>query len=114
MGVLVAGNIVASDPKGYSQCTSEDMQRWSTDVLDYVYSFWIPQGMTPKLRCIASVDFDEVGTIVKTSYANCNSDDALIQSIEAALKQAKAVPLPENPACFRHSALLEFQYPRKD
>ncbi len=71
---------------------------------------WIrPPSAREGLRCIVNVTQVPGGEVVGVKIGECNGDDAVRQSIEAAVYRASPLPEPSDPALFERNLKLEFK-----
>ena len=68
-----------------------------------------PATAQPGLRCVVLVDQVPGGEVVSARIADCNGDDAVRQSIEAAVFRASPLPQPPDPALFERRLELVFE-----
>ncbi len=61
------------------------------------------------IRCVVLVDQVPGGEVVNARISECNGDDAVRQSIEAAVFRASPLPLPPDPALFERRLELVFE-----
>jgi colicin import membrane protein len=71
---------------------------------------WIrPPSAREGLRCIVNVTQVPGGEVVDVKMGECNGDDVVRQSIEAAVYRASPLPEPSDPALFERNLRLEFK-----
>ena len=71
---------------------------------------WIrPPSAREGLRCIVNVTQVPGGEVVGVKLGECNGDEAVRQSIEAAVYRASPLPEPPDPALFERNLRLEFK-----
>ena len=71
---------------------------------------WIrPPSAREGLRCIVNVTQVPGGEVVGVKIGECNGDEAVRQSIEAAVYRASPLPEPSDPALFERNLKLEFK-----
>jgi outer membrane biosynthesis protein TonB len=61
------------------------------------------------IRCVVLVDQVPGGEVVNARISECNGDDAVRQSIEAAVFRASPLPSPPDPALFERRLELVFE-----
>lgn len=61
------------------------------------------------IRCVVLVDQVTGGEVVNARISECNGDDAVRQSIEAAVFRASPLPSPPDPALFERRLELVFE-----
>ena len=71
---------------------------------------WIrPPSAREGLRCIVNVTQVPGGEVVDVKIGECNGDDVVRQSIEAAVYRASPLPEPSDPTLFERDLRLEFK-----
>jgi colicin import membrane protein len=71
---------------------------------------WIrPPSAREGLRCIVNVTQVPGGEVVAVKIGECNGDDVVRQSIEAAVYRASPLPEPSDPTLFERDLRLEFK-----
>jgi colicin import membrane protein len=71
---------------------------------------WIrPASAREGLRCIVNVTQVPGGEVVSVKIGECNGDEVVRQSIEAAVYRASPLPEPPDPALFERNLKLEFK-----
>jgi colicin import membrane protein len=71
---------------------------------------WIrPPSAREGLRCIVNVTQVPGGEVVDVKIGECNGDDVVRQSIEAAVYRASPLPEPSDPTLFERNLRLEFK-----
>ena len=62
---------------------------------------WIePPSALPGIECVVRVRQLPNGEVVEVSIAECNGDEAVRRSIEAAVYKASPLPIPSNRSLF--------------
>ncbi len=83
----------------------------------YVYAIqqkiqrnWVePPSATAGLKCVVNVRQLPGGEVVGAAIGQCNGDEAVRQSIEAAVFKASPLPEPEDPLLFDRNLRIEFK-----
>jgi colicin import membrane protein len=71
---------------------------------------WIrPPSARAGLRCVVYVTQVPGGEVVSVRVGECNGDEIVRQSIEAAVYRASPLPEPQDPALFERNLRLEFK-----
>jgi colicin import membrane protein len=68
-----------------------------------------PLSAKPGLDCIVSVVQLPTGDVIEARVTACNGDDAVVRSIEAAVKLASPLPRPPNPNLFERNLNVRFK-----
>jgi colicin import membrane protein len=70
---------------------------------------WIrPASARPGLQCEVNVTQIPSGDVIDVRVGRCNGDDAVMRSIEAAVRRASPLPRPSVPALFERNLVVTF------
>jgi colicin import membrane protein len=84
--------------------------QWAQAIQARVQRAWIrPPSAKAGLDCLVIVTQVPGGTVVRAEVRTCNGDDAVKQSIEAAVFRASPLPPPPDPALFERTLELRFR-----
>lgn len=84
--------------------------QWAQAIQARVQRAWIrPPSAKAGLDCLVIVTQVPGGTVVRAEVRTCNGDDAVKQSIEAAVFRASPLPAPPDPALFERTLELRFR-----
>ncbi|MEN9527458.1 MAG: hypothetical protein RLY56_1409 [Pseudomonadota bacterium] len=84
--------------------------QWAQAIQARVQRAWIrPPSAKAGLDCLVVVTQVPGGTVVRAEVRSCNGDDAVKQSIEAAVFRASPLPPPPDPALFERTLELRFR-----
>ena len=84
--------------------------QWAQAIQARVQRAWIrPPSAKAGLDCLVIVTQVPGGTVVRAEVRTCNGDDAVKQSIEAAVFRASPLPPPPDPALFERPLELRFR-----
>jgi colicin import membrane protein len=61
------------------------------------------------LECVVNVTQIPSGDVIDVRVGQCNGDDAVIRSIEAAVRRASPLPKPPLPALFDRNLIVTFR-----
>jgi colicin import membrane protein len=71
---------------------------------------WIrPASAGQGLRCEVNVTQIPSGEVIDVRVGTCNGDEAVVRSIEAAVRRASPLPQPPIPSLFSRSLIVNFQ-----
>jgi colicin import membrane protein len=71
---------------------------------------WIrPPNTKPGLKCVVNVTQGPGGEVISAKVGECNGDDIVRRSIEAAVMRASPLPTPPDPSLFERNLRLEFK-----
>jgi colicin import membrane protein len=68
-----------------------------------------PPRATSGIECVITVTQTPGGTVTAAKVGRCNGDEAVRQSIEAAVYKASPLPLPPDPALFERELVITFR-----
>ena len=68
-----------------------------------------PLSAKPGLECIVNVVQIPSGDVVDVRVGRCNGDDAVVRSIEAAVRNASPLPKPPSQAVFERNLIVTFR-----
>jgi colicin import membrane protein len=78
-------------------------------IRDRIERAWVrPPSARVGLVCELRVTQSETGAVLRVRFGSCNGDDAVRQSIEAAVYRASPLPLPPDPALFERELIFNF------
>lgn len=84
--------------------------QWAAAIQGRVQRAWIrPPSARPGLDCRVAVTQVPGGAVVRVEVKQCNGDEAVRQSIEAAVMRASPLPSPADPAIFERELELRFR-----
>ena len=70
---------------------------------------WIrPASAVPGLECVVNVTQIPSGDVIDVRIGQCNGDEAVVRSIEAAVIRASPLPRPPVPALFERNLQVVF------
>jgi colicin import membrane protein len=89
---------------------SDDMARYMFALNQRVTRNWVrPASAQPGLECEVKVRQAPSGDVISVNVVSCNGDDAVVRSIEAAVRKASPLPLPGNPILFEPDLRFVFK-----
>ena len=68
-----------------------------------------PASARPGLECVVRVRQVPGGEVVGVNVVSCNGDEAVVRSIEAAVRKASPLPIPANPILFERDLRFVFK-----
>jgi colicin import membrane protein len=84
--------------------------RWVAQIQSRIERAWIrPPSARSGLDCIVQVTQVPGGEVVSAKIRRCNGDEAVRQSIEAAVLRASPLPAPPDPALFVRDIEVRFR-----
>ena len=71
---------------------------------------WIPPASAKTgLDCVVNVVQIPSGDVIDVRVGQCNGDDAVVRSIEAAVRRASPLPKPPDPSLFERNLIVTFK-----
>lgn len=71
---------------------------------------WIPPASARAgLKCVVNVVQIPSGDVIDVRVGQCNGDDAVVRSIEAAVRRASPLPKPPDPSLFERNLIVTFE-----
>jgi colicin import membrane protein len=88
---------------------SAQARQYADQIRTRIERAWVrPPSARVGLACEVRVTQSEAGTVLRVRIGSCNGDDAVRQSIEAAVFRASPLPLPTDPALFERELIFNF------
>lgn len=85
-------------------------QRYMFRIKQRIMSRWaVPASATPGVECVANIIQAPGGEVISFRLGRCNGDDAVRRSIEAAIKNASPLPMPDDPRVFEREVRITFR-----
>jgi colicin import membrane protein len=101
---------LAEEERRSAAVDSGQLAQYVAQIQARIQRAWIrPPSAREGLRCIVDVTQVPGGEVVGVKIGECNGDDAVRQSIEAAVYRASPLPEPSDPALFERNLRLEFK-----
>lgn len=96
--------------------------RYSTEMADYQFAIaqqirrnWsVPASAGSDIRCTVQVTQIPGGEVVGVHVTSCNGDDAVVRSVEAAVRRSSPLPLPSNPDLFDRNLTVNLTLDREN
>lgn len=89
---------------------SPEMSVYVAAIQSKVQRNWIRPATAPDdLVCSVRVRQLPSGEVLSAQVINCNGNDAVVRSVEAAVRKASPLPLPTNPLLFSRDMRLNFR-----
>jgi len=93
-----------------ARAAASQSAQWAAAIQARVQRAWIrPASAKAGLDCRVAVAQVPGGTVVRVEVKECNGDEAVRQSIEAAVYRASPLPPPPDPALFERNLELRFR-----
>ena len=83
---------------------------WQTQIAAKINRNWLrPPTARPGIECMLNVTQVPGGEVTQVSIGECNGDQAVRESIEAAVYRASPLPPPPDPALFDRQLRIDFK-----
>jgi colicin import membrane protein len=100
---------VQAEEAQYAAQQSGELARYQAILTQRVQRFWVePPSANDGVDCYVSVSLLPSGDVIDARIQKCNGDQAVQRSIEAAVRRASPLPLPDNPALFDRNLRIRF------
>lgn len=101
----------AAEAQRAAQARAASMSaQWAAAIQARVQRAWIrPPSARPGLDCRVFVTQAVGGTVLEARVGECNGDEAVRQSLQAAVFRASPLPSPPDPALFERNIELRFR-----
>ncbi len=101
---------LAEEEQRSAAVDSGQLAQYVAQIQARIQRAWIrPPSAREGLRCIVNVTQVPGGEVVGVKIGECNGDEVVRQSIEAAVYRASPLPEPSDPALFERNLKLEFK-----
>jgi len=74
----------------------------------------VPAGAGPETRCSVRVNQKPGGEVVAVNIIDCNGDESVRRSVEAAIMRSSPLPEPSDPDLFHRQLMLNLTLDRQD
>src|SRR6266513_2715332 len=83
---------------------------WESQIAAKITRAWLrPPTARPGIQCVLNVTQVPGGEVTQVSIGECNGDQAVRESIEAAVYRASPLPPPPDPALFDRNLKINFK-----
>lgn len=101
---------LAAEAERLEAMNSGDLARYQYALQNQIIRNWIePPSALPGIECTVHVRQLPNGEVVEVEIGQCNGDDAVRRSIEAAVQKASPLPLPANRSLFDRNLTIIFK-----
>jgi colicin import membrane protein len=101
---------IAAEERLAAARASGKMDQYAAQITARIERAWIrPPGARPGLECEVRVTQVPGGAVVGARVTRCNGDDAVRESIEAAVYRASPLPQPADAALFERNLVVTFR-----
>lgn len=93
-----------------ASAASGALASWQAQITARIQHAWIrPPTAQHGLDCVLNVTQVPGGSVTGVSIGDCNGDEAVRESIEAAVYRASPLPPPPDPSLFERQLVIEFK-----
>ncbi|HEX5209747.1 MAG TPA: cell envelope integrity protein TolA [Steroidobacteraceae bacterium] len=93
-----------------ASAASGALASWQAQITARIQHAWIrPPTAQQGLDCVLNVTQVPGGAVTGVSIGDCNGDEAVRESIEAAVYRASPLPPPPDPSLFERQLVIEFK-----
>ena len=90
--------------------SSAALASWQSQITARIQRAWLrPPSARPGIACVLHVTQVPGGAVTNVSIGSCNGDQAVRESIEAAVYRASPLPPPSDPALFQRDLEITFR-----
>jgi colicin import membrane protein len=90
--------------------SSGALASWQSQITARIQRAWLrPASARPGIECVLNVTQVPGGEVTNVRIGTCNGDQAVRESIEAAVYRASPLPPPPDPALFERSLVITFR-----
>ncbi len=104
---------IDAEERRLAAANSPAMAVYQNTIMQKVQRNWaMPASVTSDTSCVVMVRQTRTGEVISARIASCNGDEAVIRSIEAAVRRASPLPEPSDPDLFRSELRITMQPPQ--
>jgi colicin import membrane protein len=101
---------LAAETKRLEALNAGELARYQYALQSQIMRNWIePPSAQPGIECVVRVQQLPNGEVAEVTIAECNGDQAVRRSIEAAVRKASPLPLPANRSLFDRNLTVIFK-----
>jgi colicin import membrane protein len=90
--------------------SSGALASWQSQITARIQRAWLrPASARPGIECVLNVTQVPGGEVTNVRIGTCNGDQAVRESIEAAVYRASPLPPPPDPSLFERSLVITFR-----
>ena len=100
---------LASEEQARRAPAGPALASWSSEIKAKIERNWLkPPTARPGIKCVLNVTVVPGGEVTEVSIGECNGDQAVRESIQAAVYRASPLPPPPDPALFDRHLVINF------
>jgi colicin import membrane protein len=101
---------LAAEERAKVARSSAALASWESQIAAKITRAWLrPPTARPGIQCVLNVTQVPGGEVTQVSIGECNGDQAVRESIEAAVYRASPLPPPPDPALFDRNLKINFK-----
>lgn len=101
---------IAAEEERLAAISSGKLQQYIAAIGAHVNRNWVrPASAKPGIECVVHVRQIPGGEIINVRVGSCNGDQAVVRSIEAAVRKASPLPLPSDLSLFERNLRFTFR-----
>ena len=101
---------LAAEEQGRRARAGPALASWQAQIAARINRAWLrPPTARPGIECMLNVTQVPGGEVTEVSIGECNGDQAVRESIEAAVYRASPLPAPPDPALFDRHLRIDFK-----
>lgn len=101
---------LAAEEKANVARSSAALASWEAQIAAKINRAWLrPPTARPGISCVLNVTQVPGGEVTQVSIGECNGDQAVRESIEAAVYRASPLPPPPDPSLFDRNLRIDFK-----
>ncbi len=101
---------LASEERTAAVSSGPALASWQAQIAARINRAWLrPPTARPGIQCMLYVTQEPGGTVTQVKIGDCNGDQAVRESIEAAVYRASPLPPPPDPALFDRNLKINFK-----
>jgi colicin import membrane protein len=104
-----------AEERRFAARNSAEMAAYQFAIAQKIRRNWaVPASAGPETKCSVRVTQLPNGDVVGVNIISCNGDDAVVRSVEAAVRRSSPLPQPANPDLFDRNLTLNLTLERED
>jgi len=104
---------IDDEARRMAAANSPAMAVYQNMIMQKIQRNWaMPASVTPDTLCVVMVRQTGTGDVISARITNCNGDEAVKRSIEAAVRRASPLPEPSDPDLFRSELRITMRPPQ--
>jgi len=106
---------IDAEARRFEARNSAEMAAYQFAIAQKIRRSWaVPASAGPETRCTVRVTQLPGGEVVGVNIVSCNGDEAVVRSVEAAIRRSSPLPQPSNPDLFDRNLTLNLTLEREN